>query len=111
MICVLLQLDSYKVANDTDYGRQIIEWAVSRMRPDTGHMQMSMTDGRIVVWEAGHGQNCVKKVFLKEACMLLQIEVSAEVDPYSISAPQQLVGLLFELKGAFHGVKDIEWMK
>ena len=99
------------MANDTDYGRQIIEWAVSRMRSDTGHLQMSMTDGRLVVWEAGHGQKCEKEVISKEACMLLQIEVPAEVDPHSFSATEQLVGLLFELKAAFHGVKDIEWMK
>ena len=108
---MLLQLDSYKVASDTDYGKQIIEWAVSRMRPDTGHLQMMMTEGRVVVWEASRGQSCVKEVTSREACMLLQIEVPAEVDPYSLSATQQLVGLLFDLKEVFHGVKYIELVK
>ena len=106
----MLQLD--RLANNDDIDdsndKEIISWAASRMHPETKDLHMSTTVSRLIVWEAGHGQNSVEEVAKKGAC-LLQIEVPAEEDPLSLHATERMVGLAFELMAVFHGAKNIQW--
>ena len=49
---------------DTMYDREIISWAVQRMRPDFKHLRMCAAGGTLIVWEASEPlslEECVSK--------------------------------------------------
>ena len=112
----VLQLD--RVANnlslnglpDAYYDRQIISWAVPRMRPFFKKMHMCAGVGMLLVWEGGHLHMSVRE-FIAEGSCLLHIEVPMEDDDHLMQrADRRMIGMAFDFGRAFHGAKDIQWI-
>ena len=102
---------------DTMYDREIISWAVQRMRPDFKHLRMCAAGGTLIVWEAGCEplslEECVSKgPFLHNpGSCLLHIELPMnDYNELFMSADRRMIGIAFEIGRAFHGAKNIEWM-
>ena len=107
----LLQLD--KMANNglhaNYYDRQIISWAVLRMRPDNKHLQIDALGGTLVVRDAGHGHSSVEGSIMKESC-LLHITLPVEDNDSLESAEDRMLGMAFYLGRDLRGAKTIEWV-
>ncbi|CAK0787171.1 hypothetical protein CVIRNUC_010387 [Coccomyxa viridis] len=98
---------------DTMYDREIIIWAVQRMRPGFKHLRMCAAGGTLIVWEASRElslEECISKgPFLHNpGSCLLHIELP--MNDYFMSADRRMIGNAFEIGRAFHGAKNIEWM-
>ena len=110
-MCLLPQLDKMAIKGlpDNYYDRQIISWAVPRMRPDLEHLHIGAVGGTLVVWEAVHGHSPVDGHSMKGSC-LLHINLPVEDNDLLESANKRMLGMAFHLGKALHGAKNAEWV-
>ena len=106
----LLQLDKMakKGLPDSDYDKQIISWAVPRMRLDLEHLQIGAVGGILAVWEAIHGHSPAGGHIIGSC--LLHIKLPVEDNDLMMSAHMRMLGMAFHLGKALHGAKNAEWV-